>query len=98
MALLPMPSIVCEKEPFFSCSSSLESNLEIDMVTPSLGSLEPNLTPMSPSEFLGMSFFHDVVIPSDDDLLEAMTKIDAPIVDLLPQDVVPHQEPSFLLL
>ena len=68
VALSPMPSISNEKEPLFSCSSSLDSSSIVDMVTPSLGALDPNLPPVSLSEFLDMSFFQDVVIPSDEDL------------------------------
>ena len=69
------------------------------MVTSPLGELDPNLQPIDLSEFLYMYSFHNGVLPYDDDLLEAMIKINSPIFDLFfPQDVVPQQEPSFLLL
>ena len=94
--LSPMPSIADEKEPLFSCSSYLDSSMVVGMVTPSLEVLEPDLPLISLSEFLDMYSFQNVILPSDEDLLEAMVKIDALIVDLVfPQDVVPHQEPSF---
>ena len=61
-----------------------------------MGALEPDLPPLSPSEFIVTYSFKNVILPSDEDLLDIMVKIDAPIVDLVYlQDVVPHLEPSF---
>ena len=57
VALSPMHSIYNEKDTLFPCSSSLDFNLSIDMVTPSLGALELDLTPMSLIEFLDMYIF-----------------------------------------
>lgn len=66
------------------------------MLTPSLGALELDLPPFSPSEFLDMYSFQDVVLPSDEDVLEDMVKIDSPIVNsFYPQDGIPYQQPSF---
>ena len=45
-----------------------------------------------------MNPFQNVILPSNEDLLEAMIKNDAPIVDLVfLRYVRPHQEPSFPL-
>jgi hypothetical protein len=46
------------------------------MVTPSLGTLESILPPIDLSESLTMYSFQSVVLPSDEDLLEAMVESD----------------------
>ena len=46
-----------------------------DLVTPTMGALEPSLPPIDPSEYP----FQDVVLPSDEDLLEARTSLDIPL-------------------
>jgi hypothetical protein len=75
VALSPMPSISNEKEPLTVCSSSLDLVLTVDMVTPSLGTLEPVLPPVDQSESLDMYSFQSIILPSDEDLLEAMVKV-----------------------
>ena len=57
VALINIPSIANEKATLFSCSSSLHSNLTVEMVTTSLGELEPDPPPISLSEFLDMYSF-----------------------------------------
>ena len=51
VATRPMHSISNEKDPLLSCSPCLDLVLAIDLVTPSMGALEPNLTHVDPSEF-----------------------------------------------
>ena len=57
-----------------SCSTSLYLDPYFDPVSPSMGALELVLPPMGPSECL----IQDVVIPSDEDLLEEMVSVDIP--------------------
>ena len=49
----------------------------IDLVTPTMGELEPSLPPIYPSEYS----FQDVVLLSDENLLEDMTSLDIPLED-----------------
>ena len=66
------------------------------MVTPSLGALEPDCYPIDQSEFIDMYSFQNFIPPSNENFLQSMLKIDAPIVNLVFRwDGVPHQEPSF---
>jgi hypothetical protein len=44
----PMPSTANEKEPLTVCSTSLDSDLVVDMVNPSMGDLEPDISPHYP--------------------------------------------------
>ena len=67
----PKKLVVKENEPLVSCSPSMEPVLAIDLVTPTIEALEPSLPPIDPSE----CYFQDVVLPSDGDLLEAMTSL-----------------------
>ena len=68
-----------ENGPLLSCSPFMDLVPKTDLVTPMIGALDPSLPPIDPS---GCSF-QDVVIPSDEDLLEAMTSLDIPSVMLL---------------
>jgi hypothetical protein len=65
-----------EKKPLIVFSSSLDLYLTIDMETPSLGTLEFVLPLFDPSESLTFYSFKSVVLPSDEDLLEAMVESD----------------------
>lgn len=83
-------------DTMFLCLSSLDFNPIVDTITPSLVASKSDLPLVSLSEFLNTSFFQDVVLTFDEDLLESMVNIDAPIVDLVfPRVVVPHQKASF---
>jgi hypothetical protein len=53
---------------------SLDLDLVVDMVNHSIGDLEPDLPLVTPTESLDMYSFQSVVLPSDEDLLEAMVK------------------------
>jgi hypothetical protein len=71
----PMPSTSNEKEPLTVCSTSLDSDLVVDMVNSSMGDLEPDISPITPIESLDIHSFQSIVLPSDEDLLEAMVKV-----------------------
>jgi hypothetical protein len=70
----PMPSTTNEKEPLIVCSSSLDLDLVVDMVNPSMGVLELNISHVTPIESLDIDYFHNIVLPSYEDLLEGMVK------------------------
>ena len=67
-----------ENEPLLSCSPSLDLVSTIDSVTPTMGALEPSLPPIDPSE----CSFQDVVLLSNEDLLEAMSSLGIPLDDV----------------
>jgi hypothetical protein len=69
-----MRSTSNEKEPLSVCSLSLDLYLVVDMVNHSVGDLAPDLHLITPIESLDMYSFHSVVIPSDENILEAMVK------------------------
>jgi hypothetical protein len=71
----PMPSTANEKEPLTICSTSLDLDPVVDMVNPSMGVLESDLSPITPIESLDIHSFQSIVLPSDEDLLEAMVKV-----------------------
>ena len=52
--------------------------LAIDLVTPSMGELEPSLPLVDPSEYS----FQDVVLPLDEDILKDMINLDIPLDDV----------------
>ena len=70
-------SISKENKPLLSCSPSMDLVLAIDLVAPSMGALEPSFPPIDPSE----CSFYKVVLPSYEDLLEAMTRLSIPSDD-----------------
>jgi hypothetical protein len=72
VALSPMPSAADEDEPLIVHSVSYDLDLVVDMVISSVGLLEPNL--LTPITFLDMCSFQSVFLPSNEDLLEAMTE------------------------
>jgi hypothetical protein len=74
VASCPMHSTLNEKEPLSVCSPSLDLDPVVDMVNHSIGDLEPDLPLVTPIESLDMYSFQSVVLPSDEDLLEAMVK------------------------
>lgn len=78
MVTHPIWSIASENEPVVSCSRSLDLVLEIDSVTPTMGALEASLSPIDPSE----CSLQDVVLPSDEDILEVMNGLDTPLDDV----------------
>jgi hypothetical protein len=53
----PMPSTTNEKEPLTICSTYLDSYLVVDMVNPSMGVLEHDLSPVTPIESLDIHSF-----------------------------------------
>jgi hypothetical protein len=57
------------------CSPSLDLVLVVDMVTPSIGTLESILPHVDQSESLDMYSFQSIILPSDEELLEAMVKV-----------------------
>ena len=67
----PMFSLTDVREPLTVCSTSFDSNLVIDMVN-SMGAFEHDV--LIPVESLDMFSFQRIVLPSDEDLLEAMIK------------------------
>ena len=77
VATRPIQSIANEKQPLLSCSPSMDLVLTTDLVTPTMGALEPSIPPIDPSE----CSFQDVVLPSDEVLLEAMTSLGIPLDD-----------------
>jgi hypothetical protein len=70
-----MPSNSNEKEPLLVCSTSLESDLVVEMVNPSMGDLDPDISPVTPIESLDVHYFHSIVLSSDEDLLESMVNV-----------------------
>lgn len=78
MASYPRNSIANDKETLISCLASLDLDLAVDLVGPSMEALESNLPPIGPSE----CSFHDDVIPYDEDLLEAMVSLNVHLVDI----------------
>ena len=67
----PMFSLTDVSEPLTVCSTSFDSNPVIDMVS-SMGEFEGDV--LIPIESLDMFSFQRIIIPSDEDLLEAMIK------------------------
>ena len=67
-----MTSTVDEYEPLIVRSISYDLDLVVDMVISSVGLLEPNL--LTPVTTLDMCSFQSDRLPSDKDLLEAMTE------------------------
>jgi hypothetical protein len=63
VATCPMLSTTDEKEPLIVCSSSLDLDPTVDMVTPSLGTLESILPPVDLSKSLTMYSFQSIVLP-----------------------------------
>jgi hypothetical protein len=59
-------------EPLIACSSSLDLDMEFDIVISSIGILEYDI--LIPIVALDMYSFHIFIIPSNNDLLEAMIK------------------------
>jgi hypothetical protein len=72
VALSPMPSVSNEYEPLTISSLSDDLDPVVDMVISSIESLE--FDPLTPVVTLDMVSFQSVVLPSSEDLLEAMTK------------------------
>jgi hypothetical protein len=70
-----MRSIANEKEPLTVCLYSLDLVLVVDMVTPSLGTLELVLHSVDQSESLDMYSFQSIILLSNEDLLEAMVNV-----------------------
>jgi hypothetical protein len=71
----PMSSTTNEKEPVIVFSTSLDSYLVVDMVNPSMGSLEHDISPVTPIESLDIHSFQSIFLPSNEDLLESMVKV-----------------------
>ena len=78
MATHPIQSVSNENKPLLSCSPSLDPFLAIGSVTPIMGVLDPSLPPIDQSEYS----FQDVVRPSYEDLLEAMSSLEIPLDDV----------------
>ena len=76
-------SISNEKEPLTSCLASLDLDLAVDLVSPSIGALESNLPPIGPS---GCSF-QDFFLPFDEDLLEDIISVGIPLVSFSIVDI-----------
>jgi hypothetical protein len=74
VVLCPMPSTANEKDPLIECSTSLDSDLVVDMVSPSMWDLEHDLSPVTTIESLGIHSFQSIALPFDEDLLEATVK------------------------
>jgi hypothetical protein len=70
----PMTSTANEKEPLTICSTYLDLDLVVDMVNPSMGYLEPDISPTTPIKSLNIHSFQSIVLPSDEDLFEAMVR------------------------
>jgi hypothetical protein len=71
VVLSPMPSIVDAYEPLTVRSISYDLDLVVDMVISSVGLLEPYFN--TPIPTLDMCSFQTVFLPSNEDILEAMT-------------------------
>lgn len=50
MASYPKHSIANDKDPLISCSTSLDLDLDFDLVSPSMGALAPILSSIGPNE------------------------------------------------
>ena len=72
VALSPMPSAADEDEPLTVSSTSYDLDPVVDMVISSIGIVEHDL--LIPVVALEMYSFHTIVLPSNENLLEAMTK------------------------
>ena len=90
MATCFMHSLANEKEPLPSCSPSLDLVLKIDLVIPLIGELEFSLPPIDPSE----CSFLDIILPLDEDILEAMVSHEIPLDNL---DIVLSNDHIFVL-
>jgi hypothetical protein len=73
VALYPILSATDVDEPLTVISISYDLDLIVDMVTSSVGLLEPGL--LTPIEALNMCSFQSVFLLSSEDLLEAMTEL-----------------------
>lgn len=74
----PIELVSNENKPLLSCSLSVDLVSIIDLVTLLMGALELILPPIDPSEFS----FQDVVLPSNEYLLEARINLDIPLDDV----------------
>ena len=70
--------IANEMETRFSCSTYLDLNLTLNLVSPSMGALESDLPPIDLSE----CSIQDVVLSFDEYLLEAMVSVDVTLDDI----------------
>jgi hypothetical protein len=68
----PTPSNFNDKEPLMT---SLDSYSLVDIVNPSMGASEPNLSPVTTIESPYIHSLQSIVLPSDGDLFEAMEKV-----------------------
>jgi len=64
----PMPSNVNEKEPLIVFPTSLDSDPIVDMVNSSMRALEPDISLVTPIEYLDIHSFQSIVLSSDGDL------------------------------
>lgn len=78
VATRPIQSIANENEPLLSCLPFVDLVSTTNLVTPTMGALEPSLPPINPSEYS----LYDVVLLLDEDLLEAMTSLEIPSDDV----------------
>jgi hypothetical protein len=74
VASCPMRSSLNEKEPLFLCPPFLDLDPVVHTVNHSIGDLEPDLPLITTNESPNMYSLQSVVLPSDEDLLEAMVK------------------------
>ena len=79
IASYPNNSIYNEKETLIASLASLDLDLVVGLVSPSMGALESHVPPIGPSGCL----FQDVVLPYDEDLLESMLSVDVPLDDIV---------------
>jgi hypothetical protein len=78
-----MHSTPDENEPLTVCSTYFDLDMVVDMVISSIGILEPDL--LTPIATLDMYSFQSIVLPSNEDLLEAM-------IEVCPLTCIPSRE------